>query len=273
MEALRIHVERIVRPIRAGGLRKNKMREELLSHLEQRVAEARSKGMSPGDAAAYAIDRLGEADTLRAELQQTVPGIERIVSVRLPLKGGVDQWFDRRAGESVFRYACIRTLYTSILIFAIVPLTIFLDELPRWIAFASGQTAADAEWIMRHAVLPVAIFSANAAVTLLVYVLSDVSGIREVLSRASPAGTLRKSIALGTFIGGCLVLLVASAVWITAWIYPTSTVAQFESLTPVMGVLVPPLVLFFALGIPVIAWVMTKEHQHYEKWGRLKIDE
>lgn len=41
MEPLRIHIERIVRPIRAGGLRKNKMREELLAHLEQRVAEAR----------------------------------------------------------------------------------------------------------------------------------------------------------------------------------------------------------------------------------------
>jgi hypothetical protein len=249
------------------------MRAELLAHLEHRVAEARSNGTSAEEAAAYAIGQLGEADALRAELQQTVPAIERIVSVGLPLKGGADQWFDRRAGESLFHYAGIRTLYTSLMIFAIVPSIIFFDELPKWIAIASGQTSADPEWLMRHAVLPVAIFSANAAVTFLVYVLSDVSGIREVLSRASPAGAVRKSIALGTFIAGYLVLLVVSAVWITVRLNPTPTHAQIERLTPVMGVLVPPLVLFFALGIPVIAWVMTKEHQHYEKWGRLKIDE
>ncbi len=273
MEPLRIHIERIVRPIRAGGLRKNKMREELLAHLEQRVAEARSKGMSAEDAAAYAIGQLGEADALQAELQQTVPAIERIVSVRLPLKGGAEHWFDKRAGESVFRYAGIRTLYTSILVLAIVPLIILLDELPKWIAIASGQTTADPEWLMRHAVLPVANFAANAAVTFLVYVFSDVSGIREVLSRASPASAVRKSIALATFVASYLVLLVASAVWITARLTPTPTVAQFDSLTPVMSVLVPPLVLFFVFGIPVIAWVMTKEHLHYEKWGRLEIDQ
>lgn len=273
MEALRIHVERIVRPIRAGGLRKNKMREELLAHLDHRVAEARSRGMQPEDAAAYAIAQLGEADALRAELQQTVPAIERMAFVRLPLKGGVDQWFDKRAGESVFRYAGIRTLYTSILIFAIVPLIILLDELPKWIAIASGQTSADPEWLMRHAVLPVANFAANAAVTFLVYVLSDVLGIRKVLSRVSPAGAIRKSIALGTFIASYLVLLVTSAVWIAVRLDPTSSVAQLESLTPVMSVLAPPLVLFFALGIPLIAWVMTKEHQHHEKWGRFEIDQ
>jgi len=78
MEALRIHVERIVRPIRAYGGRKNKMREELLIHLEQRVATARERGLGGEDAVAFAIHDLDDPAPLRAELQATVPPLGAI---------------------------------------------------------------------------------------------------------------------------------------------------------------------------------------------------
>jgi len=115
METLRIHVECIVRPVRAYGGRKNKMREELLAHLEQRVSAARVRGMTEDDAVALAIENLGDSVQLRAELQATVPPIERLLFTGVP-SNACDAWFDKRDGETTLHYARTRAAFTLLLI-------------------------------------------------------------------------------------------------------------------------------------------------------------
>ena len=62
MKALRIHVERVVRPIRASNRRKDRMREELLAHLvglfdEERRERAMTRRPRPARSAALATRR------------------------------------------------------------------------------------------------------------------------------------------------------------------------------------------------------------------------
>ena len=45
MKALRVQVERVVRPIRASSLRKDRMREELLHYYERELTYLRRMGV------------------------------------------------------------------------------------------------------------------------------------------------------------------------------------------------------------------------------------
>ncbi|MCC6698722.1 MAG: hypothetical protein IT365_24065 [Candidatus Hydrogenedentes bacterium] len=99
MKALRIHVERIVRPIRASVLRKNKMREELLAHLSSAYEEERAASNTGEEALVRAKQRLGDPDALRAELQSAVPWYERIGHTRVPIRlEMVDYGLSRKYG-------------------------------------------------------------------------------------------------------------------------------------------------------------------------------
>jgi hypothetical protein len=86
MKALRIHVERIVRPIRASVPRKNKMREELLAHLKAAFDEERVAAVTETVALDRAKERLGDPNALRKELQSSIPWFERLGHTRIPLR-------------------------------------------------------------------------------------------------------------------------------------------------------------------------------------------
>lgn len=75
---LRIAVERVVRPIRAGRKRKLQMREELLGHLTAVFEEELAGQTDEAAAVAQAVTRLGEPATLTRELQQSVPWLDRV---------------------------------------------------------------------------------------------------------------------------------------------------------------------------------------------------
>jgi hypothetical protein len=98
MKALRIQVERVVRPIRASYLRKDRMREELLTHLTRLFEEELSRTGDAQSATAEATRRFGDAPTLARELQASVPWLERWAFVNL---GGPIR---RRKGESQLGY-------------------------------------------------------------------------------------------------------------------------------------------------------------------------
>jgi hypothetical protein len=105
MIELKRHVERIVRPIRANGLRKDRMREELLAHLTHLYdQEATARHGDENAALAAAIARFGDPSTLRAELQATVPMIERVLFARLAAGPVVARSATRRPGESVWAH-------------------------------------------------------------------------------------------------------------------------------------------------------------------------
>jgi len=100
MKALRVQVERIVRPIRASNTRKDQMREELLVHLTRLFDEERMRNDDVESAATAAITRFGEATALTADLQAGVPWLERWAFAKLPYGGPLR----RRPGESPGRY-------------------------------------------------------------------------------------------------------------------------------------------------------------------------
>jgi hypothetical protein len=86
MKELMIHVERIVRPVRAMQWRKLRMRRELLLHLQAAFEEERGKGGDEAAALDRAAKRLGDPAELTRELQRSVPLIERTLLWRTPEK-------------------------------------------------------------------------------------------------------------------------------------------------------------------------------------------
>jgi hypothetical protein len=81
---LMIHVERIVRPVRAGGKRKLRMRRELLAHLEAAMEEELPLCPDQSAAIARALARLGNQAEITAQLQESVPRFERLMNAPLP---------------------------------------------------------------------------------------------------------------------------------------------------------------------------------------------
>jgi hypothetical protein len=106
---LKVRVERIVRPIRAKNRRKMKMREELLAHLTASYEDGLAVGLREDIATRRALERFGDPAALRAELQASVPMIERVLYFSLPAhdqirKTSFRPWV-RRSGESVAHHA------------------------------------------------------------------------------------------------------------------------------------------------------------------------
>ncbi|MBX3411543.1 MAG: hypothetical protein KF708_02405 [Pirellulales bacterium] len=107
MNALKVHVERIVRPVRACHRRKDAWREELLAHLTRIYDEERARTGDAESSAAAAIARFGEAPALTAELQAGVSWIERWSLTPLPTFA----LFRRRIDESPRHYVVRATTY------------------------------------------------------------------------------------------------------------------------------------------------------------------
>jgi hypothetical protein len=96
---LMIHVERIVRPVRAFQSRKLRMRRELLAHLQAAVGEECAKGLDESSAMEQATRRLGECEELTRGLQRTVPLAERVLMAKVPTPRGYDRWEKRAAAR------------------------------------------------------------------------------------------------------------------------------------------------------------------------------
>jgi hypothetical protein len=136
MKALRIHIERIVRPIRASVPRKNKMREELLAHLRTAFDEERVTATTDEEAVERAKQRLGEPDALREEFQSTVSWYERIGHTRVPIRlEMVDYGLSREYGwraSARFATEIIGCLVVSApILFALAYLVLFRAGLNR----------------------------------------------------------------------------------------------------------------------------------------------
>jgi hypothetical protein len=98
-------VERVAGPVWAGESRKDRMREELLAHLEASFEEERGHLGDDGAAARRAIERLGDPAALTRSFQDSVPWFERILYTRLipPSRRGV--WWRRRYDETLLKHA------------------------------------------------------------------------------------------------------------------------------------------------------------------------
>src|SRR5262245_52247030 len=88
--ALRKHVERAVRPVRAGKCKKLTMREELFGHLTAIYLEEVDQRADEQQALQASFNRIGEPDSLTAELNASINWIERFHYYENIL----DQFFD-----------------------------------------------------------------------------------------------------------------------------------------------------------------------------------
>lgn len=125
---LKVHVERIVRPIVAVESEKLKMRQELLAHVLDAFEYERSTGRSVEQAMQRAVERLGDPEVMRAELQSTVKWTSRIGYLN-------DQVLRRKPGVSLVRHASRVALLTfcafvPLLLAIVVPLEIV--EIWNW---------------------------------------------------------------------------------------------------------------------------------------------
>lgn len=112
MKPLMIHVERAVRPVRAEHTTKCNMREELYAHLISIYDQEREQSADEETAITSACRRFGRPSELTAELQQTVPRLERVL---VPL----DQWTRRRKQETIVRHTW-RIVVASLLFYTIL---------------------------------------------------------------------------------------------------------------------------------------------------------
>lgn len=141
MNTLRVHVERIVRPIRASNARKDQWREELLAHLTRLYDEERARTSDDESAALAAIARFGEAAVLRAELQAGVSWLERCAFVRLPYSGPLRRRPRETPRHYVLRATCVG-LASATLSMTVVALIIIAFRAPhKTNAAAAGQVA------------------------------------------------------------------------------------------------------------------------------------
>jgi hypothetical protein len=155
MKDLMIHVEEIVRPIRAFERRKLRMRRELLAHLSSALEEETRQ--DPAGALDRAKRRIGDPAALTRQFQQSVPEWERLLTAHLPMPALITRWEKR----SEVHWAALTpgqgaaVLATGI-VFALCNLTfsvhisrensnqffaLFFDDYPRYLATCLGCAA------------------------------------------------------------------------------------------------------------------------------------
>lgn len=147
---LKIHVERIVRPISANYRRKDEMREELLAHLtalyEEELSAESDEGIAEDKALARAVSRFGDPEKLRAELQRSVTPVERLVFLQIfstdalrrsrALRPAIDflaQYHFQRPGESAVRHAARLTFYLEAVLGAFFAVALTINAAVRMV--------------------------------------------------------------------------------------------------------------------------------------------
>jgi hypothetical protein len=129
MDDFKLHVERIVRPVRATQSRKLRMRRELLAHLHAALAEERTNSPDEATAIERAKQRLGTPEELSRTLHQSVPLVHRILFAKVEpgktwaREGPFERW-EMRLARRLWALSAPMTLWHSFIMFfaaAVVP--------------------------------------------------------------------------------------------------------------------------------------------------------
>jgi len=97
MKEFMVQVERAVRPVRAAGGRKDRMREELLAHLTAIYDEELARGGDASAALQQTLQRFGDPAALTGDLQASLSYEDRAGYF-------FERWWGWRAPESAARY-------------------------------------------------------------------------------------------------------------------------------------------------------------------------
>ena len=269
MEQLRVHVERIVRPIRGAVGRKNKMREELLAHLVQKAEALIVGGAAEPAACATAIAQLGNPAALRGDLQATVPALERLAYLCLPDFGVFDAYLEKADGETAFHFALVRTAFIA----GMLGVLLVLGVAVRWLGLLPFRPRPVTE--PGYCAMMLSFFYVSTVVSNFVgYYLIDVTGLRRFMSKRTPAPAWVKGGTHCLFICADVVLMfgpIALFLWIVNPADAAILAAVFSGAFGrnfALGFLVALLVLF-----GVSSFAMKFEHEQWVKWGSLHIDD
>lgn len=196
-DPLKTHVERAVRPVRAGTRRKLQMREELYAALLDLFEEEQRRLKSDDAAVAAAIARFGPAVDLTAELQSAVPRHERWESA-------IDRTLQQQPGESVWRHALrIGAVYFTFMAALLLAIWSIAFPIRGWEAIGDGGA-------ITLMLLPIMTFGAVLFVLMGKVFSYGLSGMRNGSSAwlallAAPLGVLSYVLA-----AGYLIMLVTS---------------------------------------------------------------
>lgn len=271
MKDFRVHVESIVRPLRAGTQRKNKMREELLSHILMAYQAELDCGVPEETARLVAKERLGDPQALREALQASVHPLEQRMWAS-HLNNLKSSWFERRAGESSLHYAG-RWMGASC--FLVV-----------WPMLCAALTCLGPKFVRQgvHEDLLPAFFRVSAATFTVLLATAVVTGLGAVvadrlrlLNIVSPRNAANPWLMALCWLGLC-------AAYVSAFIGVFTLVFSFlpvahEPIWPVFRELlrmpgtIPVLVLISGIGLAALAEGLRRERRQWMEWDSLDIGE
>ncbi len=271
MRSLRVHVERIVRPIRASVLRKNRMREELLGHLKIAFEEERSRTQSDAEAVQRAAARLGDPDALREDLQHSVPWYERLGHVPLPIRLQVEDY----GLAQVYGWRASARFATEIVLILIIGAPLLFGLARFALFFAGVNRPIRLDWengLMTVAALLLMLWASLFTT----FWMSDLLGIRKRLAPWSNTPAVVKACFTNLlWIGAIGMFLVASTMFadlIQSQPGPDSTAMIL--LAALKGIPQGPwLGAFLLLALTATMTIaMRFERRQYLEWGCLDVE-
>lgn len=246
LRTIRVGVERVVRPVVAGELRKLRNRNELLGHASDAFVEERARGAETLTAARAAIARLGDPAELTAELQNSVSLADR-------WSAAVEWAIRRPRGGSYARHAAWMACLMGGMLAGLLTLGGLLASLglgPPKLAFTIPMA--------RTTVLLVWFYAATGAVGALVG-----GRVRDAMERAG--NRLQwKPIGLA-LVGGVAIWIVGVAAWPIV-----GAPAQWWS--PRFAASWTTLSVVFAVSTVVLSWLDIRERRELETWLELEIE-
>ncbi|MFP6583394.1 MAG: hypothetical protein VCD00_12680 [Candidatus Hydrogenedentota bacterium] len=268
MTEFKIHVERIVRPIRASERRKNKMCEELMHHLISAHDDAISDDKN--NPIALAIEGLGDSNALREELQDSIPRIERLGNLRPRIPGIDDMDALRQPSDTpAWKLALSCGVNIVILLFCLMtPIAIAFVAHNQW------SKTGGLDWhVLVEATTLITLFMCCMGLTLfIISYLYRKTGIYKLVHCSSGTPAIIKGCieTLNWLLMGSLFLVFVATVIRLGEMDRMSFVISdlIRTFSTETGLLLIPII-----SVIAVAYGTHKERQQYEAWGHLDIDE
>lgn len=242
LTALKIIVERAVRPVRAGMRRKRQMREELLAHVCGVFEEESARLGNDRAALERTALRFGNPAEVTSQLQEAVPA-----------RDAVRRYLEGRPGEPAWRTAIRLALVSGI--FALI--------IAGFILAGAAITVGSVGAWPREAIIQCicAALAVPAWLSGLVFLTSFMEKARYGL-----AGNPRLKVAL-VVAGSWLVLLP----WLAAWSWPTWSAERGYPHPNAIGMAGFLLLIVLPLHACVLAQSSHQRRQYHEEWACLDV--
>jgi hypothetical protein len=245
--ALKVFVERAIRPVRAESCTKLRLREELYAHARDVYESELIPATSSQIALERTLARLGDPAALTKDYQAAVPRMER-------LEAWIGERYARRAGETKKHFAVRVTIDHVVILGVLLGLSMLLrsDQLADW--------AGKGQVVLRMCLGLWVIYSINAFVFTLLgcTMLDQFSTDSHFAQRAIRLLPLM-------VIAGLMMTVSGWGLTYAATVDPAAAWRVLRCWFPLI-VLVPP-------GCVIVAWLTDRESRRARDWLSLEIAE